>query len=125
MGTVSEETLGLYREGDLDSAPGVADLCGLLNLPETLGIDHGGKATTFIGHPDPGPDHPRPARRTDRTLPETEGRPSSTPYVRKSLQRSHHQPGPTALDLCAPGSCIFIVRRPVADQYLSSPFAYH
>jgi hypothetical protein len=85
MGTASEEPLGLYREGDLDGALGVTGLRGLLDLPEALGADHDGKATTFVGHSDPGPDHPRPARRTEKALREPEARPSSTPYVRKSL----------------------------------------
>src|SRR5215217_7539483 len=85
MGTASEETLGLYREGDSDSASGVTDLRSLLDLPEALGIDHGGKATTFVDHPDPSPDHLRPARRTEKALRVPEGRHSSTLYVRKSL----------------------------------------
>jgi hypothetical protein len=85
MGTASEEPLGLYREGDPDGALRVTGLRGLLDLPEALGADHDGKATTFVDHADPGPDHPCPARRTERALREPEGRPSSTPYVRKSL----------------------------------------
>jgi hypothetical protein len=84
MGTPSEETLGLYREGDSDGAPGVAGLRGPFDLPEALGANHDGKATTFIGHPYPSPDHLRPARRTERALREPEG-PSTTPYVRESL----------------------------------------
>jgi hypothetical protein len=85
MGTGSEEPLGLYREGDPDGAFGVTGLRGLLDLPEALGADHDGKATTFVDHPDPGPDHLRPACRTEKARREPEGRPSSTPYVRKSL----------------------------------------
>jgi hypothetical protein len=88
MGTASEEPLGLYREGDPNGALRVTGLRGLLDLPEALGADHDGKATTFVDHPDPSPDHLRPARRTRRTekaLREPEVRPSSTPYVRKSL----------------------------------------
>jgi hypothetical protein len=85
MGTASEETLGLYREGDLDSAPGVAGPRGLLYLPEALGANHDGKAPVPVDHPDPSPDHLRPAPRTEKALREPEGRPSSTPYVRKSL----------------------------------------
>jgi hypothetical protein len=85
MGTASEEPLGLYREGDPDYALRVTGLRGLLDLPEALGADHDGKATTFVDHPDPGPDHLRPTRRTERALREPEGRPSSTPYDRKSL----------------------------------------
>src|SRR5918999_6167333 len=77
-GTASEETLGLYREGDSDGASGVTDLRGLLDLPEALGADHDGKATSFVDHPDSSPDHLRPVRRTDKALPEPEGRPSST-----------------------------------------------
>jgi hypothetical protein len=82
MGTGSEETLGLYREGDPDGALRVTDLRGLLDLPEALGADHDGKATTFADHPDPSPDH---LRRTEKALCEPEDRPSSTLYVRKSL----------------------------------------
>ena len=85
IGTASEETLGLYREGDTDGASGVADLRGLLDLPEALGADHDGEATIFVDHLDPSPDHLRRARRTEKALREPEGRPSSTPYVRKSL----------------------------------------
>ena len=85
MGSASEETLGLYREGDSDGASGVTDLRGLLDLPQALGIDHDAKVTTFVDHPDPSPDHLRPARRTEKALPEPVGRPSSTPCVRKSL----------------------------------------
>ena len=85
MGSASEETLGLYREGDSDGASGVTDLRGLLDLLKALGIDHDGKATTFVDHPDPSPNYPRPARRTEKALREPEGRPSSTPCVRKSL----------------------------------------
>ena len=65
METASEEPLGLYREYYLDGALGVAGLRDLLYLPEALGADHDGKATTFIGHPDPSPDHLRPTRRTE------------------------------------------------------------
>jgi hypothetical protein len=82
MGTGSEETLGLYREGDPDGALRVTGLRGLLDLPEALGADHDGKATTFADHPDPSPDH---LRRTEKALCRPEGRPSSTPYFRKSL----------------------------------------
>jgi hypothetical protein len=85
MGTASEETLGLYREGDSDGASGVTDLRGLLDLPKALGIDHDAKATIFVDHPDPSPDHLRPACRTENALREPEGRSSSTPYIRKSL----------------------------------------
>src|SRR5215207_638714 len=85
MGSASEETLRLYREGYSDGASGVTDLRGLFDLPEALGIDHDGKVTTFVDHSDPSPDHLRPARRTDKALPEPEGRPSSTSYVCKSL----------------------------------------
>src|SRR5215210_8949145 len=85
MGTASEEPLGLYREGDPDGALRVKGLRSLLDLPEARGADHDGKATTFVDHPDPGADHPRPTRRTKKALREPEGRPSSTPYVRKSL----------------------------------------
>src|SRR5918993_5072388 len=84
MGTAGEETLGLYREGDSDGASGVTDLRGLLDLPEALGIDHDGKAPALVDHPDPSPDHLRPARRTEKARCEPEGRPSSTPCVRKS-----------------------------------------
>src|SRR5215218_4014524 len=108
IGTASEEILGLYGESDPDGAPRVTGLRGLLDLPEALGADHGGKATTFVSHPDPSSDHIRPARRTEGALREPEGRPCSTPYVRKSLCRSHRQRGPTALDRCAPGLRIFI-----------------
>src|SRR5918998_5169381 len=80
MGTAGEETLGLYREGDSDGASGVTDLRGLLDLPEALGIDHDGKATSFVDHPDPSPNHLCPARRTEKALREPEGRPSSAPY---------------------------------------------
>src|SRR5918997_962845 len=93
-------TFILYRQGDPDGAPRVTGLRDLLDLPKALGADHGGKATTFVSHPHPSPDHLRPARRTRRTekaLREPEGRPSSTPYVRKSLEHSHRQPGPTPL----------------------------
>src|SRR5919112_187759 len=83
IGTASEEPLGLYREGDPDGAPGVTDLRGLLDLPEAPGIDHDGKATTFVDHPDPSPDHPRPTRRSEKALRASEGHPSSIPYVRK------------------------------------------
>jgi hypothetical protein len=85
MWTASEELLGLYRKGDLDGALRVTGLRSLLDLPEVLGADHDGKATTFVYHPDPGPDHPRTARRTEKALREPEVRPSSTPYIRKSL----------------------------------------
>jgi hypothetical protein len=85
MGTANEETLGLYREGDSDRASRVTGLGGLLDLPEALGIDHKGKATTFVDHPDSSPDHSSPARRSDEALPEPGGRLSSTLYVRKSL----------------------------------------
>ena len=85
MGTASEETLGLYREGDSDGASGVTYLRGLLDFPEALGPDHDGKATTFVGHPDPSPDHLRSARRTEKALREPERHPSSIPYLRKSL----------------------------------------
>jgi hypothetical protein len=84
-GTASEETLGLYREGDSDGASRVTNPRGLLDLPEALGIDHDGKATTFVDHLDPSSDHLRPVRRTEKALREPEGRPSSIPYVRKSL----------------------------------------
>ena len=85
MGTASEETFGLYREGDSDGASGIMGLRGLLDLPEALGTDHDGKASVTADHPDPSPDHLRPARRTDKVLSEPEGRPSSAPYLRKSL----------------------------------------
>src|SRR5215207_3460282 len=85
LGNVGEETLGLYREGDTDGALRVTGLRGLLDLLEALGADHDGKATTFVDHPDTSPDHPRPARRTEKALREPEARPSSAPYVRKSL----------------------------------------
>ena len=84
IGTASEETLGLNREGDSDDASGVTGLGSLLDLPEALGADHDGKATTSVGHLDPGPDHLRSALRTEKALREPEG-PSSTPYIRKSL----------------------------------------
>src|SRR5215211_9505547 len=76
MGTASEEPLGLYRKSDPDGALRVMALPGLLDLPEALGADHDGKATTFVDHPDPGPDHPRPTRRTEKALREPEVRPS-------------------------------------------------
>ena len=85
MGTASEEPLGLYREGYSDGASGETDLRGLFDLPEALGIDHDGKATSFVDYPDPSPDHLRPACRTENALREPEGRSSSTPYIRKSL----------------------------------------
>src|SRR5215213_10011235 len=78
MGTASEEILGLYREGDSDGALKVTEFRGLLDLPEALGIDHDGKATTFVDHPDPSPDHLCPTRRTEKALREPEGRPSKT-----------------------------------------------
>jgi len=78
MGTASEKTLWLYREGDSDGASWVTGLCGLLDIPEALGIDHDGKATTFVDHPDPSPDHLCPTRRTEKALREPEGRPSKT-----------------------------------------------
>jgi hypothetical protein len=68
MGTASEETLGLYREGDSDAASRVTHLCGLLYLPEALGANYDGKAPVPADHPDPSPDHLRPARRTDKVL---------------------------------------------------------
>src|SRR5829696_9409640 len=79
MGTASEERLGLYREGDSDGASRVTHLRGLLYLPEALGANNDGKAPAPVDHPDPSPDHLRPARRTDKALPEPEGRSSSTP----------------------------------------------
>src|SRR5215212_533244 len=79
METATEETLGLYREGDSDAASRVTQLRGLLYLPEALGANDDGKAPVPADHPDPSPDHLRPARRTDKVLPEPEGRPSSTP----------------------------------------------
>src|SRR5215208_5765086 len=85
MGIASEEPLGLYREGDADGALRVTKLCGLLDLPEALGIDHDGKVTIFVDHPDPSPDHLRPARPSEKALREPQGRLSSTPYDRKSL----------------------------------------
>src|SRR5215210_4084628 len=85
MGSASEETLGLYREGDSDGAFRVTSLGGLLDLPKALGADHDGKATTVVGHPDPSPDHLRPSRRSEQALREPEGRPSSTPHVHKTL----------------------------------------
>jgi hypothetical protein len=85
IGTASEEPLGLYREGDPDGALRVTGLRGLLDLPEGLGVNHDGKAPALVDHPDPSPDHLRPARRTEKALCEPEGRPSSIPYVRKSL----------------------------------------
>ena len=93
IGSASEETLGLYREGDPDGAPRVTGLRGLLDLPEALGANHDGKAPALVDHPDPSPDNLRPTPRTEKALPEPEGRPSlrepegrpsSTPYVRKS-----------------------------------------
>jgi hypothetical protein len=92
MGTASEETLGLYREGDSDGASGVTDLCGLLDLPEALGTNHDGKGPAFVDHPDPSPNHLRPARRTEKALREPEGRPSSTPYARKSMISASPRP---------------------------------
>src|SRR5215211_6347352 len=50
MGTASEETLGLYREGDSDRASGVTGLRGLLDLPEALGIDHNGRQREILGY---------------------------------------------------------------------------
>src|SRR5215208_5044276 len=88
MGTASEETLGLYREGDSDGASGVTDLRGLLDLPEALRANHDGKAPALVDHPDPSPDHLRPVCRTEKALREPDGRLSSTSYVRKSLSRS-------------------------------------
>jgi hypothetical protein len=85
MGTASEETLGLYREGDSDGASGVTSLGGLLDLPEALGANHDGKAPVPADHPDPNPDHRHSARRTEKGLPEPEGRSCSTSDVRKSL----------------------------------------
>ena len=85
MWAASEETLGLNREGDSDAACRVTDLRGLLDPPEALVIDHDGKATTFVDHLDPSPDHLRPTRRTEKALCEPEGHASSTPYVRNSL----------------------------------------
>src|SRR5215204_2447466 len=85
MGSASEEILGLHGEGDPDGAVRVTGLRGLLYLPEALGADHDGKATIFVDHPDPSPDHLPPARRSEKALREPEGHPSSTPYVRKSL----------------------------------------
>ena len=79
MGTASEETLGLYREGDSDGASGVTNLRGLLDLPEALGPDHDGKASAFVDYPDPSPAHLRPSHRAEKALCEPEGRPSSTP----------------------------------------------
>src|ERR671912_2624843 len=84
MGTASEEPLGLYRKSDPDSAPRVTGLRGLLDLPEALGVKHDSKAPALVDHPDPSPDHLRPARRTEKARCEPEGRPSSTPCVRKS-----------------------------------------
>jgi hypothetical protein len=81
MGTRSEEPLWLNWEGDPDGALRVTGLRGLLDVPKALGADHDGKATTFVDHPDPSPDH---RRRTEKALREPEGRPSSTTYVRKS-----------------------------------------
>jgi hypothetical protein len=85
MGTASEEPLGLYREDDPDGALRVAGFRGLLDLPEALGADHDGKATTFVGHPDPSPYHLRPALRTEIGTTQAGRPPSSTPYVRKFL----------------------------------------
>src|SRR5215212_3747523 len=85
MGTAREEILGLYREGDSDAACRVSHFRGLLYLPEALGANHDGKAPVPVDHPDPSPDHLRPAPRTEKALREPEVRPSSTPYVRKSL----------------------------------------
>src|SRR5215217_2652670 len=79
MGTASKETRGLYREGYSDGASRVTGLGSLLDLPEALGANHDGKAPVPVDHPDPSPDHLRPARRTDKVLPEPEGRSSSTP----------------------------------------------
>jgi hypothetical protein len=85
MVTAGAEALGLYREGDLDGAPRVARLRGPLDLPEALGADYGGKASVFVYHPDPSPDHHRPAHRAEKVLGEPEALPSSTPYVCESL----------------------------------------
>ena len=85
MGSASEETLRLYREGYSDGASRVTDLRGLFDLPEALGVKHDGKARALVDHPDPSPDHLRPAGRTEKALREPEGRPSSTLYVRKTL----------------------------------------
>jgi hypothetical protein len=85
MGTASEEPLGLYREDDPDGALRVAGFRSLLDLPEAPGIDHDGKAATFVDHPDPSPDHPHPTRRSEKALRASEGHPSSISYVRKSL----------------------------------------
>ncbi len=63
-----DETLGLHREGDPDGAPRVASPRGLLDLPEALGTDYDGKATVIVDHLDPSPDHPRPARRTEKAI---------------------------------------------------------
>ena len=70
METATEETLGLYREGDSDAASRVTQLRGLLYLPEALGANDDGKAPVPADHPDPSPDHLRPAHRTDKVLPE-------------------------------------------------------
>jgi hypothetical protein len=48
MGTASEVTLVLYRQGDSDAASGVTGIRGLFDLPEALGTDHHGKAPTFL-----------------------------------------------------------------------------
>ena len=85
MGSASEETLRLYREGYSDGASRVTDLRGLLDGPEALGADHDGKAPVLVDHSDPSPDHLCPTRRTEKALREPEGRPSATPYIRKSL----------------------------------------
>src|SRR5215212_2545807 len=69
MGTASKETRGLYREGYSDGASRVTGLGSLLDLPEALGANHDGKAPVPVDHPDPSPDHLRPARRTDKVLP--------------------------------------------------------
>src|SRR5688572_22409363 len=85
METASEEPLGLYRKSDPDGALRVTGLRGLLDLPEALGVNHDDKAPALVDHPDPSPDHLRPVLRTENALCEPEGRPSSTPYVRKFL----------------------------------------
>jgi hypothetical protein len=88
MGTASEETLWLYREGDPDGASGVTDLRSRLDLPEALGANHDGKGPALVDHPDASPDHLRLAHRNEKVLREPEGRPSSTPYARKYARKS-------------------------------------
>ena len=61
---------GMGTASDSDAASRVTQLRGLLYLPEALGANDDGKAPVPAYHPDPSPDHLRPARRTDKVLPE-------------------------------------------------------